>query len=975
MIPAKRHDQRRVPIRHLYNRLIHSPLCLFLIIFFSLSQLSGEVLPVNREVKVAVQAYEGIDNARLKWQPTLDYLSQKIDGYQFSMVPLRNLKALVKAVSRNEVDFVICNPSSHVNLAHEYGIRRIATLKNTRFDGGFDRFGSVIFTRADRDDIQVFEDLLGMAFMGVSENTIGGWQAALWELRQREIYPYRDFRKVLFAKNGSQSSVVQAVLRGDVDAGNVRTGVLEKMVLNGKLQDDDIKIIEKIQDDFPLAHSTKLYPEWPLSVQKDIPDELVKMTLDVLFNISPDEPAAVIGDYSGWTFPQDYFPVNHILKDLKLAPYKHIHLNNISYFFSQNRPWIVLFFVFLSILTGFGIYYYIFYRKIRNAQDKLTKYKISLETEIKNRTESLVVEEQKLRTILDNSLDPIVGVDKDRNIIFWNHKAQEVFGYSSNEILGQSISILVPDERLGEVDEILKRVSKHKYIDKYETVRIAKNGDRIPVEITVSAIFTQDEQISGFTAVLHDLREEKRSSDMIYKTTSRFRHMVENTSDWIWEVDNEGIFTYSNPKVKEILGYHHSELIGNKIPFEFMTNGDSERVKRFFFENLLKNRIPFYELITRVKHREGHIVILETNGVPVLDEKGEIKGYRGISRDVTEREMITKDLREKEEIYKNLYSLLRTISDNMTDMLWAKDLEKNYIFANKAICEKLLIARDTDEPLGKNDMFFAERERKRHPENPDWHTFGEICRDSDQVIIDTEKPRQFDEFGNVQGRFLYLDVHKSPLFNTQGKMIGVVGSARDVTAEKEILRKLEESEEKYRQTMDAALVGIYIIQDLKFKYVNREMARLFGYSSKYMVCNINPLDLIIPEHRELVKEILIQRQDGKTSDPYEVKCIRKDGTVFEALAWGQGLTYESKPASVGTLLNISEQKHAERQLKEYRNELEEMVKKRTSELVEKNAQLERFNRLFIDREFRIKELKDRVKELESNTGDQTKGGA
>ncbi|OQX70549.1 MAG: hypothetical protein B6D62_04555 [Candidatus Cloacimonas sp. 4484_275] len=93
-------------------------------------------------------------------------------------------------------------------------------------------------------------------------------------------------------------------------------------------------------------------------------------------------------------------------------------------------------------------------------------------------------------------------------------------------------------------------------------------------------------------------------------------------------------------------------------------------------------------------------------------------------------------------------------------------------------------------------MFFAERERKKHPENPNWHTFGEICQDSDEVIIKTKKPARFDEFGNVKGKYLFLDVFKAPLLDETGKMIGIVGSARDMTEEKKKEKKQKELLEK-----------------------------------------------------------------------------------------------------------------------------------------------------------------------------------
>jgi PAS domain-containing protein len=76
------------------------------------------------------------------------------------------------------------------------------------------------------------------------------------------------------------------------------------------------------------------------------------------------------------------------------------------------------------------------------------------------------------------------------------------------------------------------------------------------------------------------------------------------------------------------------------------------------------------------------------------------------------------------------------MADNVPDMIWAKDLEKRYLFANRAFCRQLLNAADTDEPLGKTDMFFAQRERDRHPDDPQWHTFGELCQDSDLITLE-----------------------------------------------------------------------------------------------------------------------------------------------------------------------------------------------------------------------------------------------
>ena len=137
--------------------------------------------------------------------------------------------------------------------------------------------------------------------------------------------------------------------------------------------------------------------------------------------------------------------------------------------------------------------------------------------------------------------------------------------------------------------------------------------------------------------------------------------------------------------------------------------------------------------------------------------------------------------------------LLKLLTQHLPDMLWVKDLDGTYLYANKAICDGLLMAKDTNEPIGKGDVFFALREREAHRDKPDWHTFGELCFNSDQTVIDNDKAMKFEEYGNVKGKLLYLEVYKAPFYDKNGKTIGTVGGGRDITELKKIQLSLEES--------------------------------------------------------------------------------------------------------------------------------------------------------------------------------------
>jgi diguanylate cyclase (GGDEF)-like protein/PAS domain S-box-containing protein len=160
--------------------------------------------------------------------------------------------------------------------------------------------------------------------------------------------------------------------------------------------------------------------------------------------------------------------------------------------------------------------------------------------------------------------------------------------------------------------------------------------------------------------------------------------------------------------------------------------------------------------------------------------------------------------------------LLKLLTESLPDMLWVKDINGRYIYANRAICDGLLMAEDTIEPIGKNDLYFALREREAHADRQDWHTFGELCFNSDQVVIDTHKAMRFEEFGNVKGKLLYLEVYKAPFYDRDGNVIGTVGTGRDITELKRIqldlensLKELDKQKERFEyQATHDALTGL-----------------------------------------------------------------------------------------------------------------------------------------------------------------------
>jgi len=318
--------------------------------------------------------------------------------------------------------------------------------------------------------------------------------------------------------------------------------------------------------------------------------------------------------------------------------------------------------------------------------------------------------------------------------------------------------------------------------------------------------------------------------------------------------------------------------------------------------------------------------------------------------EVDQRKRSEQILRESEKKLKELTILFRSISDNMVDMLWAKDLQRKYIFANKSICDKLLIAEGTDEPIGKDDMFFAIRQRNVHPENPNWHTFGELCRDSDQVVIDSGKPEQFDEYGNVKGEFLFLDVRKSPLYDLDGKMIGTVGSAQDRTVERAISKQLAERERQI-STLVSNLPGMVYrcIGDVngKMLFVSDGCLKVSGYTKEEFLENkgFSLNDLILEPFRDTVLEKWqhVVMAGGMYEGEYPIRTSR--GEVKWVWERCSGV-YDENHVIIfvdGYIEDITDRKAAEKVIQNLNDQLELRVLERTAQLEAANKELEAFS--------------------------------
>ena len=284
-----------------------------------LSVFSHDLLAQN--YKVAVRAHHGTESAFSYWQATIDVLNKHIPQHHFTLYPIVSLLEITERGAQNSFDFVLTNPSSFIELEQLYQARALTTLNNKRANTSQSRFGSVIVTHVRNKDILSIADLKGKKLMAVSKPAFGGWRVALLEMIEQGFNPV-DESELIFSVTKTQTEVVFAVLKGQVDAGIVRTDQLERMEAAGKIDLRYFRIINnKDITDFPFFLSTKLYPEWAFSAMASVPVDLSQQVTEILLDIKPDSVAAQSGKYSGWIKALDYTPVRSLMKQLKVGPY------------------------------------------------------------------------------------------------------------------------------------------------------------------------------------------------------------------------------------------------------------------------------------------------------------------------------------------------------------------------------------------------------------------------------------------------------------------------------------------------------------------------------------------------------------------------------------------------------------------------------------------------------------------------------
>ncbi len=455
-------------------------------------------------------------------------------------------------------------------------------------------------------------------------------------------------------------------------------------------------------------------------------------------------------------------------------------------------------------------------------------------TQSRRLAQSLHQREQYQRALLDNFPFMVWLKDEQSRFLAVNQAFAVGFGWPSPpSLIGRNDLDIAPLD-LAEAYRADDRVVLESGRPRQVEEQIEINGRRVWFETYKSPVSIEG-RIIGTVGFARDITDRKRVEEHL-------NIAAEVSQILFWELDFlTGQLHYDHTRLP-ILGMEVDAGLDTLIRWiESVHPEDRGDFLARVEQAVQPDGDPIFDYEYRIANKAGHYLWIHTRArVIQRGSAGQPILAVGTTMNIMARKQSEEAIRISEEHARNLANMLRLMCDNVQDMIWAKDLEGRYLFTNKAICEQLLNATDTEEPIGKTDLFFAQRERDSHPEAPQWHSFGELCQDSDAITLQRGKASIFEESGNIRGHLLVLEVHKSPFLNERGELIGTVGSGRDITERKRMDAELERHRRHLEELVEQRTSALLQTEARASHILHSSADGLYGIDAKGYITFINP---------------------------------------------------------------------------------------------------------------------------------------
>ncbi len=529
---------------------------------------------------------------------------------------------------------------------------------------------------------------------------------------------------------------------------------------------------------------------------------------------------------------------------------------------TSSAPWIVnpaIRAAFAALLAA-GIVYIIISTLANNISKEIGRSdRARREAEI-----ALNQSEARFRTLIETASDAIINIDHTGQIVFWNRAAEMIFGYSASEVLSKPLEIIMPEEFFLDhqkgLQHLLSTGENHTIGKTVEITGLKKDGSKFPLALSLASWQVGEDVY--FTGIGRDISERKQAEEVLRVISNRQQDLLSAVPDIIMEMDNNSVYTWANQPGLKFFG---EDVIGREAACYFEGEQDTHEMAPPLPEGI-ENTIYVENWHRR---RDGQKRLLAWWRHELKDKTGNVTGSLSTARDITEQWQV-------ENALNNERSLLVTLMDNITDMIYFKDAESRFIRVNLAQVRRFGL----DNPaqiIGKTDfdLFGEEHAQAAYADEQS------ILRSGQPLVAKEEKETFLD------GHVLWVSTTKMPLWGQHGQIVGTFGISRDITARKQAEDALRKSESFLQAILYSTAEGILAVSnENQVLYASERFAEIWRIPQDVMAGK---------DDSTLLQYVLEQLSDPpsflkKVQELYQSNDVSfdtlnfKDGRVFERLS-------------------------------------------------------------------------------------------
>ena len=512
--------------------------------------------------------------------------------------------------------------------------------------------------------------------------------------------------------------------------------------------------------------------------------------------------------------------------------------------------------------------------------------------------------EAKFRRLVEDANDMIYIVDADNRFTYLSPQFTKMWGHSIESCINQPFAPLVhPDDLSSVITRIETLYTTGKRQSSIEFRTRHRDGTFFWVVCSITPIKNEQGQAIGFQGVARDITERKQAEMAIAESEAKFRRLVENANDLLYEIDPNGHFNYLSPQLTKIWGYDVNDLLGKS--FAPLVHPDDlpavmESTQKLFVTGKRQTGLEF-----RIRHQDGHWIWVICNSSPIHNADKQVTGFQGIARDISDRKLAEAAIAESGAKFRRLV-------ENSNDLIYAIDADYCFTYISPQFIE--MWGHSVEEFMHQSFAPLI------HPDDMP------IAIDSIQTLFATGERQTEIELRTFHkdGTLFWITCSNIPVKNDQGQVIGWQGTARDISERK----AFEEAQSRLTAILDATtdFVGMSNMRGEQL-YMNPAGHRMLELPKDLDITG-HPLDTHIPEWAKpivLNEGIPTAICDGTWQGEAALRTYAgREFPVSQVIIAHKGT--DGEPKYLSTIIrDITAQKQSEAALQQKARELEQTL--------------------------------------------------